>query len=250
MTKINRLNLRLVTLLGLFLCFFGWESLASASELPPGVIVGDNNGVTADIDGKYFIEHNNIQPGMTFKKAITISNYSQEPEPFYLRLAMKGDGFEGDVNLLEAITVTLTLEGNVIYEGNLSGKASDPTIKLPLYLGKYKVGDTKVLEANFKVSSDLPEESWKKANKADFFWGFYATKEDETIDSSTEPSTEPSTSESTTPPIITPKPPKPKVPFLPQTGEEWSFVIMGMIIGVFVVMVSLIIAKKRRNRLI
>ncbi len=222
----------LIAMLGLF--FFGGSSLAVASELPPGVIVGDDSGIKADVNGKYFIEHTDIKPGLTFTKDITISNYSQEKEPFDLRLDMESDTVEGALNLLEAINVTLELEGKQIYEGTLSGQPTDPTITLPLYLGKYDVGDTKVLKATFKVASDLPKEVWNQPNNADFYWGFQATREDE-------PAPKPD-------PDPTPKPdPKPTPIPLPQTGEEWGFVLMGVIIGVFIVMISLIVAKKRRS---
>ncbi len=227
----NKWNYVLViAMLGLF--FFGGGSLAEANELPPGVIVGDDSGIKVSENGKYFIEHNDIKPGLTFTKKITISNYSQEPDAFDLRLDMKSDATEGQINLLEAISVTLELEGKTIYEGTLSGQSTDPKVTLPLYLGKYEVGDTKVLNATFKVASDLPKEEWKQPNKADFYWVFYATKEDEP-DPKPKPKPDPE--------------PKPDPIPLPKTGEEWGFVLMGVIIGVFIVMISMIVAKKRKS---
>lgn len=237
MIKLTFKNLLFTAAFVLFICFFSGRSLVFADDLPPGVIVGDDNGIKADDNGNYFIEHKDIKPGITFKKKITISNYSQEKEPFNLRLKMIGDETSGEINLLEVMTVTLMFEGKEIYKGNLAGKPNMENVKLPLNLGKFKVGDTKLLEATFNVSADLPTEKWKKRSKADFYWVFYATKEDNPIDSK---------------PPEKPRPPntKPSSPLLPQTGEEWFFMIIGGIMGVFVVMISLIIAKKRRNKLI
>ena len=216
-------------LFGLSLYLFGWSSLVvNASELPPGVVVGDDNGIKAQADGKYFIEHNNIKPGMTFEKNITISNYGQEETPFDLKMTMKKDQVTGDINLLEAITVTLVLEGKEIYKGDLTGKATDKTTKMPLDLGQYKVGDSKNLKATFVVSDDVPKEKWNKPNQADFYWGFYATKAKKKDDQKKEEDDDK------------------KRGLLPKTGEQWALVIISALIGAVLIVLVLSEVKKRQ----
>lgn len=223
---------RFLFILGLLLCYFGWETSVSADAdvLPPGVIIGDDSGIKVGEDGKYLIEHTDIKPGLQFNKQLTISNYSQEDGAFDVKLDMKSDKVSGQVNLLEAIEVTLTLENKVIYQGNLAGVATDPSQTLPLSLGTYEVGEMGTLDAAFTVADTLPETAWQKKNTADFYWVFYVTR-------SAEPKPKPP---------VSPKK-KPLLSFLPQTGEEWHYVLIGICVGILLVCLVLIQLKRHQT---
>lgn len=215
----------------LFGLFGGSVSVAAKTEtLPKGLIVGDDKGIQVGDDGKYFVEHTDIRPGLTFTKEITISNYAKEGA-YTLRMDMKKRQTSGDLDLLTAMTLTLRINQTVIYEGDLAGTPSHSKYTLPLALGTYATGETGQLTATFTVSDEYPEDMWKKANTADFYWVFYGTNE-----------TEPSQPIKSTPnlPRILGK--------LPQTGEEWRLVLIGVGIGLLVVSLVLGLSKKRQTK--
>lgn len=218
-------------LIGLLVWVFGMGASVSADTeaLPSGVIIGDDTGLKVGDDGKYFIEHTDIKPGLTFKKEISISNYSQEEGDFDLKLDMKVSDSKGKVDLLKAISVRIELEGKLIYEGDLTGTPTGKSAKPPIDLGHYQVGDMRTLIATFRVSNDLPKSDWEKASSADFFWVFYGTR-----------------------PTVKPKPKPDPIPpilkkILPKTGEDWRNVLIGMCVGIVLVCLLLIIAKRRQT---
>ncbi|MBP1044238.1 LPXTG cell wall anchor domain-containing protein [Vagococcus sp. BWB3-3] len=211
--------------------FFGGASvLASTEVLPKGIIVGDDTGLKVGEDGKYFVEHTDIKPGLTFTKDITISNYAQKEGSYTLRMDMKEEKTSGAINLLEAITVKLELAGKVVYDGDLMGRPTSADYTLPIELGEYSQGETRQLKATFQVSTHYSVEEWEKPSEADFYWIFYATNESEPLKPSKKPS------------------PKPKPPYLPQTGEEWRWLIIGFGIGLMSLTLSLYAIKRRQVR--
>lgn len=206
-----------------FLGFY--PSVHGAEGLPEGVIIGDDSGLKVGEDGKYFIEHTDIRPGLVFEKKISISNYSQTPGVFRLQLEMKRDKTSGEIDLMEAIQVTLKQDGKSIYTGDLTGNG-----KQVIDLGNFKTGQQGTLDATFTVRDIFPKEQWRKKNSADFHWIFYGTNETESTNS---------------------KPKKvlvlPLIGKLPQTGEDMRNVLMGIIIGLLLIILVLVIRKKRQE---
>lgn len=218
---------------------------AAGSSLPPGFLVGDDTGVQTGRDGEYFIVNNDVYPGQTFSREIVLSNYSKENGSFEINLVMNPESEEylaektGAIDLLEAIHVVLTYQGEVIYEGPMNGEGTPTANKLndPIKLGTWEIGEVRTIQADFTVSNEYPEEDWMEKNAVDFYWLFYASRVKLPTDSS-EPPEEPGDSA---------EPPSSSSPIgkLPQTGEDWRNVLLGMIAGLVLITVSLIIAKKR-----
>lgn len=224
---------------------------ASANGLPPGFLVGDDTGFQAGTDGKYMLVNNDITPGGSFTRTITLSNYSTDDGEFSIHLVMNPEDPEhkpeisGKVDLLNAINVKLTYQEDVIYEGKISGEGTPVANSKanPLSLGTLEIGEARTIEAEFTVSDAYPDEAWQEVNSVDFYWLFYASRKEAATP--TTPTTPPATSSSTLPTTGGKTPLGGK---LPQTGEDWRNVLIGMIAGLVIVMIILVFAKKRREK--
>lgn len=220
--------------LSMMYILIGCPTPAHAETLPPGFLVGDDTGFQAGTDGEYFIVNNDITPGQTFSREITLSNYSKEDGSFDIKLVMNPADethtpkTSGEINLLEAVYVTLTYQGKVIYQGTIDGNGTPIAnrIQQPIDLGTLEVGEVRTIQAEFTVTSDYPAESWKESSVVDFYWLFFASR-----------ATTTTTTSSSTPPTGK----------LPQTGEDWRNVLIGMIAGFILIMLAVLILKKRKH---
>ncbi|OJG87529.1 hypothetical protein RV15_GL001922 [Enterococcus silesiacus] len=211
----------------------------SETNLPPGIVAGDDQGIKIQNDGQYLVDIRDVAPGEKWSTKITIINLEKNT-PYHLTMSIsKPTLIEGSLDLSKAIEMTLKYDGKEIYKGPLSGV--NKTLNLqdkatPLDLGTFKSGDTKMLEADFELDG-------KKYTNRDFFeknvveniWYFKAVK-----------TTLPDTSD----------PDQPKKPFLenitdklkfPKTGEEWRNALLFSCIGLFLVLVSLLILKYKKQ---
>ncbi|MHC5375424.1 LPXTG cell wall anchor domain-containing protein [Enterococcus sp. LJL120] len=215
---------------------FGFAGRAHAETLPPGFLVGDDTGIQVGTEGEYFIVNNNITPGQTFSRTITLSNYSTDDGDFALKLVMNPNDedhqpeMNGELNLLEVISVKLTYQGQVIYQGTIDGNGTPVANQRqqPIDLGTLEVGEVRNIQADFTVSSEYPDTSWREISKVDFYWLFFANREPGSTVTSTTPSL----------------PPTGK---LPQTGEDWRNVLLGMVAGFILIGIALIVLKKRKD---
>lgn len=231
----------------LVLLLFGLSNKSFADSLPSGFLIGDDGGFTAKSDGKYFIEHNEIEPGATFSKEIIMSNYSREEGPITINMVMNQDHQDyvpevsGAINLFRVIDVKLTLDDQVIYEGLMdgTGKNNERDKNTPLVLGAYETGGLGHLKADFTVRDTLPKEDWREISAVDFYWVFYVNRDEVVVLPPTKPTEpkKPTGPWSKLPPGLAEK--------LPQTGEELAFVIIGMILGLLLILLSLSFYKKR-----
>ena len=227
-------------------------TVQAAKELPPGMVIGDSEGMYATSEGEYYIDLVDILPGDVYEKEITIRSLDLE-EPFSLGMLVEKVDSTGSVAWENHITMILTLDGKEIYQGPLLGEANRDWTKIPLELGVCKYGTDKLLVAEFKVDSTLTNENLREKSTLNFYWTFVGTK-----DQPTEPTkpTEPST------PIEPTKPVEPTVPsssgnlpstgagtptnrkLLPQTGEQLVYMFLT---GLLLVMIALFLWKKRRE---
>jgi len=213
-------------------------SVTAADVLPPGFLVGDDTGVKAGTDGEYFLSDNDIFPGKKFTRKITLSNYSNEKGSYSIKLVMNPNDSEkkpeviGEVNLLEAISVKLIYQNKTIYEGTIDGNGTPIANKksMPIDLGKLEVGESRVIDAEFKVASDSDIEDWRDVNSSTFYWLFYANREsnlNEEVNNQT--------------------PTKKVSGKLPQTGEI-ILTISALLSALMLVLLLLIFKKKKLNR--
>ncbi|MGG5314922.1 LPXTG cell wall anchor domain-containing protein [Enterococcus sp. AZ072] len=240
-------------------CFFfcGMPTVQAAKALPPGMVIGDSDGMYATSEGEYYIDLVGILPGDIFEKEITIRSLDLEA-PFSLGMLVEEIDSSGSVDWKNHIMMTLALDGKEIYHGPLLGDASRDWSKTPLELGVCTYGTDKIMHATFTIDSSLTNEDLNAQSTLNFSWNFVGTKDQPTEPTKptepteptkpTEPSTEPtipstSTSSSGTLPATgqgTPTAHK----LLPQTGEELVYLFLT---GLLLVLIVLFLWKKRQE---
>lgn len=241
-----------------FVCWFivglGFGMVSFAAEtLPPGVVIGDAEGVYASSEGEYYIDLDNILPGEVYEKEITIRSLDVE-EPFSLGLLVEPVSSTGSIKWEDHIDLTLTLDGKELYQGPLLGDGSFDWVKTPLVLGVCEYGSDQIMEAVFTVDKNLSLEEFKEDSELKFYWSFVATK-DQPVDPVT-PTTPTTSSE---PDPVTTEPSRPSLPSaagttpvapagsgkrLPQTGEQLVYMFMS---GLLLILIALFLWKKRRE---
>ena len=229
------------------------STVQAAKELPPGMVIGDSDGMYATSEGEYYIDLVDILPGDVFEKEITIRSLDLE-EPFSLGMLVEEIESTGSVDWKNHITMTLVLDGKEIYHGPLLGDASRDWSKTPLELGVCTYGTDKIMHAIFTIDSSLTNENLSEKSTLNFIWNFVGTKDQPTEPTQPTKPTEPSTPvEPTTP--SSPPSSSGQLPatgqgtptarkLLPQTGEELVYLFLT---GLLLVLIVLFLWKKRRE---
>lgn len=235
---------KLFPFLTLLLCLvagFGCGRICDAVQtLPPGLVIGDSEGIYASSEGEYGIDLDNLLPGDTHEKEITIRSLDLE-EPFSLGLLVEPIASEGPLALEEHIEMTLTLDDEEIYQGPLLGDGSFDWTKTPLELGVCKYGTDKLLRATFVIDKTLSSEQFSESSELTFYWTFVGTKDQKPLPSSEPPADPP---EEPKQPAPAASPPERVVKRLPQTGEQLVYMFMS---GLLLVLIALFLWKKRRE---
>ncbi|MEO1768825.1 LPXTG cell wall anchor domain-containing protein [Candidatus Enterococcus ferrettii] len=248
------MNMRriLIGILSLFVLFSGSPAAEAAKTLPPGLVIGDSEGMYATSEGDYYIDLMGILPGEVYEKEITIRGLDLE-DPFSLGLLVEEVGSNGSIFWKEHITLTLILDEKEIYQGPILGDGSFDWSKTPLELGVCKYGTDKLLLARFTMDAHLTNEDLREQSKLEFYWTFVGTK-----DQPKEPTkpTEPTTPTQTSEPTIPSSPggsgnlpstgqgiPSNRK-LLPQTGEQIVYMFLS---GLLLVMITLFLWKKRQE---
>lgn len=215
-----------------FMCF-QLNTSVSAEELPPGMIIGDEDGITVDGTGAYYIQKGDLKPGDRFVKVIKLMNTEKNDRPYLLEMDVAPKLKTGKIDFYEAIQVTVKLNDKQLYKGNLIGEGEPNIRKKRLKLGTYSFGEMAVLEVTFEVSDKLPSEVWQTKSEAIIKWNFYATK--------VSPNSPEKVKEKE-------KPKKFGFLELPQTGEEWRGLFYKVITGIFIICVTLVFSKRYQDR--
>lgn len=213
--------------------FFQLNTSVSAEELPPGMIIGDEDGITVDGTGAYYIQKGDLKPGDRFVKVIKLMNTEKNDRPYLLEMDVAPKLKTGKLDFYEAIQVTVKLNDKQLYKGNLIGEGEPNIRKKRLKLGTYSFGEMAVLEVTFEVSDKLPSEVWQTKSEAIIKWNFYATK--------VSPNSPEKVKEKE-------KPKKFGFLELPQTGEEWRGLFYKVITGIFIICVTLVFSKRYQDR--
>ena len=151
---------------------------ASETDLPAGILIGDQDGIHVDEHGYYYIDVRDLQPGDVITKTITIQNLSHDdrtPEgkvPYTLTMRAEPLFSRGPIDLLEKTKLELKLNGKVIYSGPCRGDGTPNMINTALRLGNYEAGDLRVLEVTLRADQDMA--LFEEKSEADFRWIFYA----------------------------------------------------------------------------
>ncbi|EOH97702.1 LPXTG cell wall anchor domain-containing protein [Enterococcus pallens] len=242
------MNMRriLIGILSLIILFSGSLAVEAAKTLPPGLVIGDSEGMYATSEGEYYIDLVGILPGEVYEKEITIRSLDLE-DPFSLGLLVEEVGSTGSIFWKEHITLTLLLDEKEIYQGSILGDGSFDWSKTPLELGVCRYGTDKLLKARFTMDAHLTNDDLREQSKLEFYWTFVGTR-----DQPTEPPTPTQPSEPTIPSSPGGSGNLPStgqgIPsnrkLLPQTGEQMVYMFLT---GLLLVMIALFLWKKRRE---
>jgi len=148
---------------------------AAAAELPPGVLIGDQNGLTVPVSGEYFIDADGLEAGDVITKQLEIRNL----ESYSYKIFMRAEPLDetGPLHLLDEVKCTLTLDGTVLYNGRVRGDEGINMILESLDLGTYNSGEQRTLEIKLTVNPEMKQYYWT-ASEAFFKWHFYAAREE------------------------------------------------------------------------
>lgn len=200
------------------------------NQLPPGMVIGDDKGIDVKENGKYLMEVNDVTPGKRWKTEVTMLNIEKDI-PYALSMKIYPPDVSGPIDFSKAISMKLTYDGEVMYQGPLSGVSDKVNLqKTYLDLGVLSSGQSKGLTVELEMDSSYTENDFMVKSVMENIWEFRAVK----IKS----------------PIVPVKPPIKKpgiIGVLPQTGEEWRNTLIGICLGLFLVMTILLILKKRRE---
>lgn len=222
----------------LFLLFLTVENNhASAIDLPPAMIIGDNNGIKVNRKGNYLIYVEDVLPGKEWSIKITAIN-TEKSTSYRLRMFVeKPTIISGNIDLSKAIQMKLIYDGKLLYDGPLSGVSKKLNLQdqlHPLDLGVFHSGDSKMIEAKFKLDGEkYTNKDFLIKNSVENNWHFHAVKSKQV------PNTGKTTSSI--------------VDFFPKTGEEWRETLLFICLGLFILLLIILIANyqfrvKRKKR--
>lgn len=210
------------------------EASAAEKNLPEGFLLGDENGINVSKDGGYFFNLEDLRPGDTIKRTLTIKNFRDEA--YDLRLVIEPKSKTGKIDLIENMSMQILLEDQEVYQGNLStSKEGSKEVPFGLVAARSEKQAVIVLTMN-----DI--EKWNKLyysgpSEAEVEWQFIATASEKTTDEGeSEVPKSPGGSQSSEPKGL-----------FPRTGEILSngFVWVGLILVAIVYIHS---RKKRRSK--
>lgn len=218
----------------IFITFTSGTLLAVASQtLPPGVVIGDETGISASSEGEYYVDLPNVLPGESYEKTITIRSMDVK-EPFELGIVVTPDSSKGVIDFNKQIKLTLSLDEKNIYQGPLLGNGEFDWTVQPLILGVCEYGKDQILTAVFEVDKDLTLADYKEDSQLLYHWTFVATKNQP----------KPIDSKDSSSPLPTKV--KPKGMF-PMTGEEIKNLIYKTLAGLLLVLIAILLWKKRKE---
>ncbi|MEO1772687.1 cell wall protein [Candidatus Enterococcus ferrettii] len=224
------------------------KAYATITSLPSGVVIGDDKGLFATSEGEYYIDIPKVTSGQTYEKEITIRSLDVK-EPFDLGLLVKKITSKGSLDFNQHMTMILTLDGKEIYKGPVLGDGSKNWALEPLSLGICKYGTDQILIARFEMDGKVSNEDFKEESEMLFQWTFVATKNQshttgstgrsESTESSQKETAISSASKSSIPPLID--------RFLPKTGEDIEKALLKTVAGIWIVIITIIIWKRRKE---
>jgi hypothetical protein len=146
----------------------------AATALPPGLLIGDQNGIQVNRDGDYFIKATGLMPGQVIIKELKIKNTEKDATPFKLSMTAEPLESAGPVNMLDKVQLKLELDGAKLYDGRVRGDEDVNMIENAINLGKYAAGDQKIMTITLTVDNDFQLSHEK--SYSNIRWHFYAVK--------------------------------------------------------------------------
>lgn len=215
------------------MCFlFLFPIMAKAEELPPGIVIGDNNGLNATKNGQYHVNVNNVMPGKSWHTTISIINMEKDI-PYSLSMLIEPSIVSGKLDLSNELEMIIHYDGEKIYQGPASGIGSTKNLQnTPIDLGVFKAGDSRALDVEYSLSGKFTNQDFEQKNTMTNVWTYSAVKEKKITNT-------PDTPDNSTSSKYFGK--------LPSTGEIREGIII-FCLGLFFLMTTLLILKKIKYR--
>ena len=149
----ERLWHRLITvLLTAVLISSAFSVTAFADELRAGTVAGlpeklvvlDDKGNSVSENGEYYFEVEGMQAFEHYVKKIQIMNL-REDASYHIDFRAEPISKSGEIDLEEECNCVITLGDNVIYEGKVTGEGTPDIRTVPLDLGYYTPGQSRVM---------------------------------------------------------------------------------------------------------
>lgn len=131
------------------------------------------NNVRGD-DGNWFMSFTNMVPGGQYSDQLNIENGSKKTYKLYMQVIPLQQDKKLD-ELLELISMKVSLGSETLYEGTAGGKEYDNgNLQNVIYLGTYKPGDTDQILVNLELNKNVGLEYCNLLTKND--WKFMVTE--------------------------------------------------------------------------
>lgn len=132
------------------------------------------NNVRGDV-GNWFMSFTNMVPGGTYEDQLNIENGSKKTYALYMQVVPLEQS-EKKNDLLELISMKVTLDGKTLYEGSASGKKyKNGNLQDVIYIGTYKPGEKGQIQVDLTLNKDTGLEYCDLLTKND--WKFMVTEE-------------------------------------------------------------------------
>ena len=131
------------------------------------------NNVRGD-DGNWFMSFTNMVPGGKYKDQLNIENGSKKTYALYMQVIPLQQDQKRD-ELLELISMKVSLGNKVLYEGTASGKEyNNGNLQNVIYLGTYKSGENDQIQVDLELDKNVGLEYCDLLTKND--WKFMVTE--------------------------------------------------------------------------
>ncbi len=192
------------------------------------------NNVRGD-DGNWFMSFTNMVPGGTYEDQLSIENGSKKTYALYMQV-IPLEQSEKKNELLDLISMNVTLGNKTLYEGTASGKKyNNGNLQNVIYIGTYKPGEKEQIQVDLTLNKDVGLEYCDLLTNND--WKFMVT---EVTDSET-----PDNPENTKTPKTIEAPQKVSSP---KTGDNTN--IKGFVVAIIISLMAcnFVYSRKHRNK--
>lgn len=130
------------------------------------------------IDEDYFLKHTDMVPGESFRDELVIENGTKTKYTLYFKVVPREQSKESN-ELLENILMKISIDGEVIYEGNALGvDYTEDGINLQeaVLLGDFQADKESKMIVETTLSKEYSNTEYRELSYID--WAFYAQYED------------------------------------------------------------------------
>lgn len=130
------------------------------------------------IDEDYFLKHTDMVPGESFRDELIIENGTKTKYALYFKVVPREQSNDSD-ELLENILMKISIDGEVIYEGNALGvdyTENGINLQEAILLGEFQANKESKMIVETTLSKEYSNTEYRELSYID--WAFYAQYED------------------------------------------------------------------------